>query len=201
VARNRRPDIPHSSIPPDELARRFVHRLEVLHSVLRLDLDRAQRDIVRACRFLCAGVEWVKNVILQNEQVSLSSAVANSQPVSWVIPTGQAYDHVGTSDGSGPSWVASIVNAIGTCSYWSSMAVIITWDDWCGWYDHVPPPQVINDGTSWGSGYVYGCCVPLIVVSQHTKAAYVSHARHDSRSILKFPSGGIEAISRPHIKS
>src|SRR5437868_10602121 len=72
--------------------------------------------------------------------------------VSWVIPTGQASDHPGNNNGTGPSWVASIVNAIGGSSYWSNTAVIITWDDWGGWYDHVPPPKVIADRTSWGSG-------------------------------------------------
>ncbi len=134
----------------------------------------------------CAGAEWVKNVILPNTQVLTDISSGQLPTVSWVIPTGQASDHAGMNDGSGPSWVASVVNAIGTSSYWSNTAVIITWDDWGGWYDHVPPPQVIKDGTSWGSGYVYGFRVPLIVVSPYAKAAYVSHAQHDFGSILKF---------------
>ena len=134
----------------------------------------------------CAGPDWVKNVILQNTQVLTDISSGQLPAVSWVIPTGQASDHAGISDGSGPSWVASIVNAIGTSSYRSNTAIIITWDDWGGWYDHVPPPQVINDGTSWGSGYVYGFRVPLIVVSPYAKAAYISHAQHDFGSILKF---------------
>jgi len=85
--------------------------------------------------------------------------------------------------------VASIVNAIGASPYWSNTAIIITWDDWGGWYDHVPPPKVINDGTSWGSGYVYGFRVPLIVVSPYAKAAYISHVNHDFGSILNFIEG------------
>jgi phospholipase C len=55
-----------------------------------------------------------------------------------------------------------------------------------GWYDHVPPPKVINDGKSWGSGYVYGFRVPLIVVSPFAKPAHISHVNHDFGSILKF---------------
>jgi phospholipase C len=58
-------------------------------------------------------------------------------------------------------------------------------DDWVGWYDHVVP-NVIDDGVSWGSGYVYGFRVPLIVVSPYAKAAYISHNTHDFGSILKF---------------
>src|SRR5262249_32851690 len=71
-------------------------------------------------------------------------------------------------------------------SYWANTAIIITWDDWGGWYDHVPPPKIIDDGKSWGSGYVYGFRVPLIVVSPYAKAGYVSHKTHDFGSILKF---------------
>jgi phospholipase C len=132
------------------------------------------------------GSGWVKNVILRNTQILTDIGGGKLAGVSWVIPTGQASDHAGMNEGSGPSWVASIVNAIGTSSYWSDTAIIITWDDWGGWYDHVPPPHVINDGTSWGSGYVYGFRVPLIVVSPYAKSAYVSHTQHDFGSILKF---------------
>lgn len=134
----------------------------------------------------CEGGDWVNHVVLQNTQVFADIATGQLPAVSWVIPTGQASDHASINDGTGPSWVASIVNFIGGSSYWSNTVVIITWDDWGGWYDHVPPPKVINDGTSWGSGYVYGFRVPLIVVSPYAKAAYVSHVTHDFGSILKF---------------
>jgi phospholipase C len=58
-------------------------------------------------------------------------------------------------------------------------------DDWGGWYDHVAP-KVISDGISWGSGYVYGFRVPLIVVSPYARAGYISHVTHDFGSILRF---------------
>jgi phospholipase C len=112
--------------------------------------------------------------------------IANGQlaQVSWIIPDGKRSDHAASNNGSGPSWVASIVNAIGESQYWSNTAIVITWDDWGGWYDHVAP-KVVNDGVSWGSGYVYGFRVPLIVVSPYAKAAYISHTTHDFGSILK----------------
>jgi phospholipase C len=88
--------------------------------------------------------------------------------VSWIIPDGAFSDHAALNNGGGPSWVASIVNAIGNSPYWANTAIIITWDDWGGWYDHVRP-KVIDDGVSWGSGYVYGFRVPLIVVSPMLK--------------------------------
>lgn len=139
-----------------------------------------------AIRHLRLGSDWSNDVILQNTQILTDISKQQLPGVSWVIPTGQESDHAGETDGSGPSWVASVVNAIGNSPYWANTAIIITWDDWGGWYDHVPPPAVINDGTSWGSGYVYGFRVPLIIVSPYAKPAYVSHVTHDFGSILKF---------------
>ena len=126
----------------------------------------------------CTGPDWTNNVILHQTQVLTDIGNGQLAAVSWVIPSGQASDHPAFNDGSGPSWVASIVNAIGSSPYWSNTAMLIAWDDWGGWYDHVPP-QIINS-------YEYGFRVPLIVVSPYAKPGYVSHVTHDFGSILKF---------------
>jgi phospholipase C len=127
---------------------------------------------------VCTGPDWTNNVILQQTRVLTDIANGQLPAVSWVIPNGQASDHPALNDGSGPSWVASIVNAIGSSPYWSNTAIFIAWDDWGGWYDHVAP-TVINS-------YEYGFRVPLIVVSPFAKPGYVSHVTHDFGSILKF---------------
>jgi phospholipase C len=139
----------------------------------------------------CVGSDWMNHVVLYTTQnpAPILTDIANQQlpAISWVIPSGKNSDHPSGIDATGgPSWVASIVNAIGGSSYWSNTAIIVTWDDWGGWYDHVPPPKVVNDGVSWGSGYVYGFRVPLIVISPYAKAAYISHVNHDFGSILNF---------------
>ena len=126
----------------------------------------------------CTGSDWTNNVVLQSTQVLTDIQNGNLATVSWVIPTGQASDHAIITDGSGPSWVASVVNAIGNSQYWSNTAIFIAWDDWGGWYDHVAP-TVINS-------YEYGFRVPLIVVSPYAKAAYISHVPHHFGSILKY---------------
>ncbi len=126
----------------------------------------------------CTGSDWTNNVVLTNTQVLTDVANGQLSTVSWVIPTGLESDHALGNDGSGPSWVASVVNAIGNSSYWSNTAIIITWDDWGGWYDHVAP-QILNS-------YEYGFRVPMIVVSPYAKPAYISHVTHDFGSILKF---------------
>ena len=84
--------------------------------------------------------------------------------------------------------------------YWNNTAVFITWDDWGGWFDHVPPFTNLNQTNcnQWGCNYVYGFRVPLLVVSAYTPAGYVSGAlppygngrdaihTHDFGSILAF---------------
>jgi len=134
---------------------------------------------------VCSGPDWTGSVVIPEWQVLQDVSNGELPQVSWIIPDGADSDHALSNNGDGPSWVASIVNAIGASPYWSNTAIIITWDDWGGWYDHVAP-KVVNDGVSWGSGYVYGFRVPLIVVSPYAKAMYISHATHDFGSILKF---------------
>ena len=113
------------------------------------------------------------------------------QPVSWVIPTGAELDHAADNNGTGPQWVASIVDTLGTqpaCAgetYWKNTAILITWDDWGGWYDHVKPFQVVAP-PAWGAGYAYGFRVPLLVVSAYTAPHTVSNATNDFGSILYF---------------
>ena len=112
--------------------------------------------------------------------------------VSWVTPDGKNSDHAGyTNRTGGPSWVASIVNAVGqsTCtnpsdgsSYWESTAIIITWDDWGGWYDHVAP---MIQPYPYG-GFEMGFRVPLIVVSAYTPARFISNMPEDFGSVARF---------------
>jgi phospholipase C len=139
---------------------------------------------------VCGGTDFTSHVILNQAQILTDVDNHQLPDVSWVIPTGQASDHAGsTSATQGPSWVASVVNKIGNSSYWANTAIFITWDDWGGWYDHVAPPQVLVNCAQWGCGYIYGFRVPLIVVSPYAKAKYISKNQHDFGSILKFIEG------------
>jgi len=52
------------------------------------------------------------------------------------------------------------------------------WDEWGGWYDHVPPPYVDYDGL--------GIRVPLLVISPYAKRNYVSHVQYEHGSILRY---------------
>jgi phospholipase C len=98
--------------------------------------------------------------------------------VVWLTPTPAESDHAGVTKGTGPDWVASVVNAIGESSYWGSTAIFVTWDDWGGWYDHIAPPQY--------NSYELGFRVPLIAIGPYAKKGYISKYQHEFGSILKF---------------
>jgi hypothetical protein len=171
----------------------------------------------------CEGPSFKNGEVVKNDAQILadlglnaaSTADCQLPQVSWVTPDGSWSDHPGTvgSDG-GPSWVAAIVNAVGgydnsgnklpiQCGYWGNTVVLITWDDWGGFYDDVNPIQTIGQGAAGypkgngnGQAYVYGFRVPLLVVSPFAREGYISgppnrpscpnYYCHDFGSILNF---------------
>src|ERR1035441_3284210 len=134
----------------------------------------------------CQGAQWA-NVTLNPAKVLSDISKCNLANVVWVTPIGQNSDHSSGNKGGGPSWVASIVNAIGNsnCGYWQNTAILVVWDDWGGWVDHVPPPRFGQTG-GWGQSYIYGFRVPLIFISAYTPTGYVSNVNHDFGSMLRF---------------
>ncbi len=148
---------------------------------------------------VCSGPYWTKGqsngfVDIKPADILTDIAACNLKQVNWVIPTGLESDHATATDGSGPSWVASIVNAIGNqpkCksgeTYWDDTVILITWDDWGGWYDHVVPPALSSKAPANASSYVYGFRVPLLVVSAYTPSGTVSNTMGlDFGAMLKF---------------
>lgn len=138
----------------------------------------------------CTGASWLMHVDLDSKDALIDIGNCDLPDVSWIIPSGYNSDHAGSNRGGGPAWVGSIVNAIGNSpcrnpdgsSYWNSTAILISWDDWGGWYDHVaptilPPPE---------GDYQYGFRVPLLVVSAYTPPHYIDNGIHDFGSILRF---------------
>jgi phospholipase C len=132
---------------------------------------------------VCSGPDWTDpnpKVVIEGSGAQIITDIASQQlaSVSWVTPSGPASDHPGTGVDTGPSWVSAIVNAVGQSPYWADTAIIVTWDDFGGWFDHVAPPV--------RNSLEVGLRVPLIVISPYAKAAYISHVNHDFGSILRF---------------
>jgi phospholipase C len=139
----------------------------------------------------CTGAMWTPNVEFNPTAILSDISSCNLQGVSWVTPDSFNSDHTGdVRNTGGPSWVASIYNAVGQSkcknpdgsSYWNSTAIIVTWDDWGGWYDHEPP---LIEASPQG-GYQMGFRVPLIVVSAYTPAGLISNTPEDFGSVIRF---------------
>jgi phospholipase C len=137
-------------------------------------------DAIEAVR---EGSQWTTNVVDEN-QIFTDITSGNLPSMSWLIPDELNSDHPGNSSDTGPSWVASVVNAIGQSSYWDSTVIVVVWDDWGGFYDNVAPP--FSD--HWGG---LGFRVPAIFVSAYARTGasgtgLVSHTQYEFGSILRF---------------
>jgi phospholipase C len=124
------------------------------------------------------GPDWTKDIISPDTRVLTDPGRGQLPDVSWVIPDLRWADYPAYTYDAGPSWVADIINNIGKSKYWNSTAIIVLWDDWGGWYDNVPPPQLDYVGL--------GVRVPLLIVSPYARRGYVSHTQYEYGSILKF---------------
>jgi phospholipase C len=78
----------------------------------------------------------------------------------------------------GQAYVTSIINAAMNSPDWDSTAIFLAWDDWGGFYDHVVPPAVDQNG--------YGLRVPSLVISPYAKRGYIDHQILSSDAYLKF---------------
>lgn len=94
-------------------------------------------------------------------------------------------DHPAYSDAQiSEALLAKVVNAIAKSKYWRQSAIIITWDDSEGGYDHVPPP--IRSYGPDKSGITDGPRVPLLVISPYARVHSISHDVGDHGSVVKF---------------
>jgi phospholipase C len=98
---------------------------------------------------------------------------------------------------AGQQHVADLVAAIQSSPYWKDSAIIITYDENGGRWDHVAPPVVDR----WGPG----TRVPFIVISPWAKHGFVDHTQYETVSILAFieklynlqPLGTRDAAANP----
>jgi phospholipase C len=101
-------------------------------------------------------------------------------PVTWVTPRFADSDHPDRPNNlcTGENWTTRVVDAVMKSPMWKDTAIFLTWDDWGGIYDHVPPPKV----DSFGLGFR----VPLLVISPYAKRGTVDHRLGEFSSMLRF---------------
>ena len=109
-----------------------------------------------------------------------TSAASGSLPsVSWVVPTIGKSEHPPDDIASGQEWVTQVVNAVmtGPEDQWLHTAIFITWDDWGGFYDHVKPIRIDENG--------YGIRVPGIMISPWARQGLIDHQTLSFDAYLK----------------
>ena len=97
--------------------------------------------------------------------------------VSWIVPAFDDSEHPPAPVAQGMWYVTKIINALMKSPYWKDSVIFLTWDDYGGFYDHVPPPELDAFGT--------GLRVPALIISPYAKSGYVSHIPYDFTSILR----------------
>jgi hypothetical protein len=162
-------------------------------------------DIGKACGTVNGGQEWSSHVYLPDVNGYSDAPIFDDlykcklKQISWVVPDVAWSDHpqdkwkTNLGNVYGASYVGDIIDAVGggmansTCNglgsgkYWTTepTLVIVVWDHWGGWFDHVAPyiarQENPNQGytqcdpsSQWGCGYTSGFRVPLMVVSPYT---------------------------------
>jgi phospholipase C len=104
---------------------------------------------------------------------------AGSLPaVAWIAPTSEVSEHPAALVSNGQKYVTALINTIMNSPYWQNTAIFLSWDDWGGFYDHVPPPTVDAAG--------YGLRVPGLVISAYAKKGFIDHQVLSHDAYLKF---------------
>ena len=119
----------------------------------------------------------------------------NFPEVSWLVPVGKTSEHPPADVGVGMWHVTQIVNAVMKSPYWKDTVIIVVWDDFGGFYDHVAPPAV--------DSYGLGPRVPALVISPYAKKGFVNHSTFDFTSPLKLieTKFGLEPLTTRDAKS
>jgi phospholipase C len=100
--------------------------------------------------------------------------------VSWIMPSGQNSEHPGNGAPitKGMAHVTRLINALMRSELWYRTAIFLTWDDWGGFYDHVRPPRVDENG--------YGIRVPGLLISPWARGGVIDSQILTFDAYLKF---------------
>ncbi len=121
--------------------------------------------------------QWQEHVLPVDNLVT--DIQANRLPaVTYITPRMEFSDHPDENFCYGQNWTTQVIDAVMRSPDWSSTAIFLTWDEWGGFYDHVPPPQV----DAFGLGFR----VPLLVISPYARSGLVDHHLGEFDSVLKF---------------
>jgi len=141
-------------------------------------------DTIKHIRY---SPQWKTNVTKPQDFIT-DVQNGNLADITWLMPTYYMSDHPPESMCQGENWTVDQINAIMNSPYWWNTVIILTWDDFGGFYDHVLPPR--------DSEYTLGPRVPMMVISPYAQTGLVGHSQYDARSVLKFVE---QVFNLPHL--
>ena len=126
------------------------------------------------------GPAWKENVVSEH---TFDADVANGTlpNVSWLVDESLGNEHPPMPMCLGENWTVKHLNALMQSPLWASTVVVVTWDDFGGYYDHVAPPR--QYGCDLSHPYGLGFRLPAIVVSPFAKPGFVLHDVTEQASI------------------
>jgi phospholipase C len=98
--------------------------------------------------------------------------------VVWIAPAASYSEHPPALVSRGQAYVTGLINALMRSPDWKSTAIFLSWDDWGGFYDHVVPPHVDENG--------YGLRVPGIVIGPYVRRGFIDHQTLSHDAYIKF---------------
>lgn len=128
------------------------------------------------------AINHIRNTNLWENVVPTSNFISdalngNLPAVSWIVTGDPDNEHPPDSTCLGENWSVAQVNAVMQGPDWDSSAIVIVWDDFGGFYDHVVPPVV--------DGFGLGIRVPALIISPYVYAGRISHTQYEFSSVLK----------------
>lgn len=103
--------------------------------------------------------------------------------VSFYKPAGRTSQHSGSSTiAAGDEEMHEIVARLRASPQWDRMAIIVTYDEYGGYWDHMPPPN----GPGWSDDFGPGSRIPAVIISPFARRGYVDKTVYDTTSIQKF---------------
>jgi phospholipase C len=134
----------------------------------------AANDAIKHIRY---GPDW-KSSDVPYQQFGADVAKGRLAHITWLTTNLNQSEHPPSSMCEGENWDVRWIDDVMRSKFWRSTAIVLTWDDFGGFYDHVPP-LVLNN-------IALGPRVPTIIISPYARPHYIDHHVYDFDSVLKF---------------
>ncbi|MEP6594120.1 MAG: alkaline phosphatase family protein [Acidobacteriota bacterium] len=157
-----------------------------------------------AIRHIRQGPLW-KSRVVPFESFVADAGSGRLPAVSWLIPDFDVSEHptvdafagttLSVSACEGENWTVRQINAVMQGPDWPTTAIVLTWDDFGGFYDHVPPPRIDHLGL--------GPRVPLILISPYAREQTISHTTYEFASVLQLIENRykLKALSKREVEA